>query len=198
MEEGGRLRVCISETQQWNQWLCVRAQVPQAWRAMLCLCSLPTQHTRWLAETASAAERGYSQAQSPEEEPKERARRGLAWSGRVLGQDPQAHFGAPLVGTCTRLLCSSLLFPTLGDHLHLPSRIPSPLPAFFALPPCRVPAPLPLSWLLWAAATSAAREMGRERAGRCSSGALDLSSPGALRPRRRSRLLATPGLRLRY
>lgn len=121
-----------------------------------------------------------------------KGREGEAWSGGVFGQDPQAQFGAPLMGTCTRLLCSSLLFPTLGDHLRLPSRIPSPLPAFFALPPCRVPAPLPLSWLLWAAATSPAREMGRERAGRCSFGATDLSSPGALSSRRRSRLLATP------
>lgn len=76
MEEGSRLRVCIWETQQWNQWQCVRAQVPQAWRAMLCLCSLPAQHTRRLAETASAAERGYSKLQTPEEERKERARRG--------------------------------------------------------------------------------------------------------------------------
>lgn len=43
---------------------------------MLCLCSLPAQHTRRLAETASAAERGYSKLQTPEEERKERARRG--------------------------------------------------------------------------------------------------------------------------
>lgn len=38
------------------------------------------------------------------------------------------------MGTCTRLLCSSLLFPTLGDHLHLPSRIPSPPPCFLCSP----------------------------------------------------------------
>ena len=54
----------------------MRAQVPQARRPELCLRSLPAQHKRQLAETAAAAELGYFQLQTPEEEPKERARRG--------------------------------------------------------------------------------------------------------------------------
>lgn len=99
------------------------------------------------------------------------------------------------------LYAAAMLLPSLpNSRWSSPSPLahpcPPPLPAFFALPPCLVPAPLPLAWLLWAAAASAAPEMGRERAGRCSSGAADLPAPGALRPRQRSRRLAVPRLQL--
>lgn len=197
MEEGSRLRVCIWETQQWNQWQCVRAQVPQAWRAMLCLCSLPAQHTRRLAETASAAQRVYSKLQTPEEKRKERARRGkhgvAGFGGKTHRLISEVLWWEPVPDCYAPPFFSQLsVIISISPRASLP-----PLPAFFALPPCRVPAPLPLSCLLWAAATSAAGEMGRERAGRCTSGAADLSYSGSLSPRRHSRPLATHRFPLR-
>lgn len=104
--------------------------------------------------------------------------KGEAWRGRGLGQDPQPHLGAPLVRTCTQRLCSSLLFPTLGDHLHLPSRIPSPPPAFLCSPSLpRACSPPPRLAALGSSSLSSPGDGQRAR------GALQLWSSGSPRPR---------------
>lgn len=82
------------------------------------------------------------------------------------------------MGTCTRLLCSSLLLPTLGDHLHLPSRIPSPPPCFLCSPSLpRACSPPPLL------AALGSSNLGSPGDGKRARGALQLWSRGSFLPR---------------
>lgn len=105
--------------------------------------------------------------------------KGEAWSGRGLGQDPQPHLGTPRVRTCTRLLRSSLPFPTHGDHLCLPTASLPPSPPGFLCSPSlpRACSPPPRLAALGSSSLSSPGDGQRAR------GALQLWSSRSPRPR---------------